>query len=145
MFFDARFFETFISRFHTIIPDGIWYFPCIEIGTSNSFQLFSIALGSKGWKNIIHVPYGWVYIGKEHKNSSYKTFVNNISCYGTKHEKTHRVTLTLMDEAWNLRWCFHVCEAENTWYRKNSHEIDNWLIETIKAKLQSWCLFGFTR
>jgi len=30
-FFDARFFETFISRFHPTFPDGIWYFPCIKL------------------------------------------------------------------------------------------------------------------
>jgi len=95
----------------------------IKTDTSNSFQLFSNALGSKDWKNIIHVTYGSVYIAKEHKNSSYKIFVNNIRCYGTKHVETHRVTLTLMDEAWNMRWCFHVCEAENTWYREF---IRNW-------------------
>jgi hypothetical protein len=41
--------------------------------------------------------------------------------------------LTLMDEAWNLRWCFHVCEAENMWYRENSYEIDNWLIQGLKT------------
>jgi len=57
----------------------------------------------QGLKEYIHVPYGSVYIGKEHKNSSYKTFVNNVCCFGTKHEKPHRVTLTFMDEAWNLR------------------------------------------
>lgn len=31
VFYDAQFVETFIGRFNTIIPDGIRYFPCIEL------------------------------------------------------------------------------------------------------------------
>ena len=148
MFFDTRFYKTLISCFETNILDGIWYFPLywtVQTDTSNSFQLFSNALRNKGRNNIIHVPYGSIHIRREHKNSSHKTFINTIRCYGTKHEKPHRVTLTLMDEAWNLRWCFHVCEVENTWYRENSYEIDIWLIERIKITLQSWFVFSFTR
>ena len=130
----------------------------VQTDTSNSFQLFSNALGNKGWKNIIHVSYGWIYIGKEHKNSSYKTFVNNIRCYGTKHEKTQNY---VDFDGWSVEFevmfsCLwsreHVIQREFIWNwqlinRKNKNNaeilVSNQFHTLVTGRLNMKSRFGF--
>jgi len=107
MFFNARFFDTFIGRFHTIIPDGIWYFPCIKMYRqlrqihSSCFQTL---LEAKAERILFTYHMAEFTSAKNTRTAATKpssiTYV--VMEQNTKYHTELR-TLTLMDEAWNLR------------------------------------------
>lgn len=145
-FFDARFFETFIRRFHPIFPDGI-YFPCIELYKqirqihSSCFQtllkekaeriLFTYHMAqftsAKNTRTVATKPSSIAYVVMEQN---------------TKNHTELRWLWWMKRGIWGDVFMFVKPRTRDT---ENSYEIDNWLIETIKATLQSWFLFGFTR